>query len=115
MAARCSADWGIQPPSAATTKSTAGTGPEPGEHVGHEPLVPGHVDEGEPLAAGQAHPGEAEVDGEAAAAFLGPAIGFHPGQRAHQGGLPVVDVPEAVAMTCIAVTARMAPRGPRRR
>ena len=59
----------------------------------HEPLVPGHVDEGEPLAAGQAHPGEAQVDGEAAAAFLGPAIGFHPGERAHQGRLPVVDVP----------------------
>ena len=49
IAARCSADCGIQPPSAATTNSTAGTGPDPGQHVGHEPLVPGHVDEREPL------------------------------------------------------------------
>ena len=29
MAARCSADWGFQPSSAATTNITAGTGPAP--------------------------------------------------------------------------------------
>src|SRR6185295_8569493 len=33
-----------------------------------------------------------EVDGHAAAAFLGPAVRFHPGEGAHQGGLAVVDV-----------------------
>ena len=42
--ARCSADWRRQPSSAATTISTAGTGPTPGEHVVDEPLVAGHVD-----------------------------------------------------------------------
>jgi hypothetical protein len=34
MAARCSADCGIQPPSAATTTSTAGTGPTPASMFG---------------------------------------------------------------------------------
>ncbi len=34
MAARCSADCGIQPPSAATTISTAGTGPTPASMFG---------------------------------------------------------------------------------
>ena len=34
MAARCSADCGIQPPSAATTNSTAGTGPRPASMFG---------------------------------------------------------------------------------
>ena len=34
MAARCSADCGIQPPSAATTNSTAGTGPTPASMFG---------------------------------------------------------------------------------
>ena len=41
----------------------------------------------------QRRPGEAEVDGHAAAALLGPPVGLHPGQRAHQRRLAVVDVP----------------------
>ncbi len=40
-AARCSADWGIQPPSAATTNSTAGTGPTPASMVGTNLSCPG--------------------------------------------------------------------------
>ncbi len=92
-AARCSADWGRQPSSAATTSSTAGAGPEPGEHVADEALVPGHVDEGHVGARGQGRPGVAEVDRHAAAALLGPPVGLDPGQRADQGGLAVVDVP----------------------
>ena len=92
-AARCSADCGIQPSSAATTNSAAGTGPTPASMFGHEPLVPGHVDEGDRRAGGQRGPGEAEVDGHAPAALLGPPVGFHPGQRADQGRLAVVDVP----------------------
>jgi hypothetical protein len=41
MAARCSADWGIQPPSAATTSSTAGTGPTPASMFGTKRSCPG--------------------------------------------------------------------------
>ena len=108
-AARCSADCGIQPPSAATTNMTAGTGPRPASMFGTNRSWPGHVDEGQllpaghlcrstafraaPAARGQGHPGVAEVDGHAAAAFLRPAVRLHPGQRADQRGLPVVDVP----------------------
>ena len=39
------------------------------------------------------HPGEPEVDGEAAAPFFLPPVRFHPGQRPHQRRLAVVDVP----------------------
>jgi len=41
MAARCSADCGIQPPSAATTISTAGTGPTPASMFGTNRSWPG--------------------------------------------------------------------------
>ena len=41
MAARCSADCGIQPPSAATTSSTAGTGPTPASMFGTNRSWPG--------------------------------------------------------------------------
>ncbi len=41
MAARCSADCGIQPPSAATTNSTAGTGPTPASMLGTNLACPG--------------------------------------------------------------------------
>ena len=93
-ASRCSADCGIQPSSAATTSSTAGTGPDPGEHVGHEPLVPGHVDERDrrrrTAASVQANPRSMVMP---AAPLLGPAVGLHPGQRPDQRRLAVVDVP----------------------
>jgi hypothetical protein len=64
-----------------------------GEHVRHEALVPRDVDERQLVPRGQCHPGVAEVDGHAAAAFLRPAVGLHPGKRADQRGLAVVDVP----------------------
>jgi len=41
MAARCSADCGIQPPSAATTNSTAGAGPTPASMFGTKRSCPG--------------------------------------------------------------------------
>jgi hypothetical protein len=41
MAARCSSDCGIQPPSAATTNSTAGTGPTPASMFGTNRSCPG--------------------------------------------------------------------------
>ena len=66
--------------------------PDAGEHVADEPLVAGDVDDGEPPAGGQRRPGEAEVDGQPAPAFLGPAVGLHPGQGADQRRLAVVDV-----------------------
>jgi hypothetical protein len=65
---------------------------DPGEHVPDEPLVAGHVDDREPAARGQRRPGEAEVDGQPAAALLLPPVGLHAGQRADQRGLAVVHV-----------------------
>ena len=41
IAARCSSDCGIQPPSAATTNSTAGTGPTPASMFGTKRSCPG--------------------------------------------------------------------------
>ena len=64
-----------------------------GQHVRDEPLVAWHVDEGQPTAAGQRHPGEPEVDGEPAALFLSPPVRLHPGERPHERGLPVIHVP----------------------
>jgi hypothetical protein len=63
-----------------------------GEHVLHEPLVPGHVDEGhvDPLDAGVR---EAEIDGDAARLLFLQPVGIGSGQGAHQGALPVIDVP----------------------
>ena len=56
----------------------------PGQHVRHEALVARHVHERDPLARGQLEPGEAQVDGEAAALLLAPAVRIHPGERAQQ-------------------------------
>ena len=64
-----------------------------GQHVRHEALVTGHVDERHALPAGQLGPGEAQVNGQPAAPLLGPAVGLHPGQRPHQRRLPVIHVP----------------------
>jgi hypothetical protein len=61
-----------------------GDGAEAGEHVRHEALVPWDVDEGELLPVRQRHPGITQVDRHAAAAFLRPPVGLHPGQRADQ-------------------------------
>ena len=62
-----------------------------GEHVVHQPLVAGHVDEADHAVAGR-HVGEAEVDGDAAGLLLLQPVGVDAGQRAHQAGLAVVDV-----------------------
>ena len=64
---------------------------DPGQHVRYEALMPGHVNECEPLAGQQNHrPAEPEVDGQPPAPLLGPPVRLHPGQRADQGGLAVV-------------------------
>ena len=63
-----------------------------GEHVAHQPLVAGNVDEAEHAAALQRLVGEAEVDGDAARLLFLQAVGVDAGERLHQRGLPVVDV-----------------------
>ena len=67
-------------------------GPDAGEHVADEPLVPGHVDEPDLAAARQRGPRVAEVDRESAALLLVEPIGVDPGERDDQRGLAVVDV-----------------------
>ena len=63
-----------------------------GQHVRHEPLVAGHVDEGQPFPAGQLHPGEPEVDCQPPAPFLSPPVRLHSGQRPDQRRLSVIHV-----------------------
>ena len=64
-----------------------------GQHVVDEPLVAGNVDDADLVAAGQAHPGEAQVDGHAPLLLLAETVGVDPGQCLNKGGLAVVDVP----------------------
>jgi hypothetical protein len=64
-----------------------------GEHVAYEALVARHVDEAYGRAAGQRQISEAEVDRNAARFLLRQPVGVHAGQRLHQRGLAVVDVP----------------------
>ena len=52
----------------------------------------GHIDEGDLTPGGQDRPGESEIDGEPAAALLLPPVWLHPGQRANQRALAVIDV-----------------------
>src|SRR5699024_3809322 len=66
---------------------------ESGEHVREELPVPGHLDEGELAARGQARPRDAEVYEQSALPLLGTAVGRHSGQGADEGRLPVIDVP----------------------
>ena len=63
-----------------------------GQHVVHQPLVAGHVDEADHRAVRRRHVGEAEVDGDAARLLLLQPVGVDAGQRPHQAGLAVVDV-----------------------
>ena len=88
------ADCGVQPSSAATTNSTAGTGPTPGEHVGDEPLVARDVDEGDasarPGSVVQAKPRSMVSPRRRSSAQRS---GSMPGERADQRRLAVVDVP----------------------
>ena len=63
-----------------------------GDHVLHEPLVSGHVDQSE-MKFIDVEMGEAQVDGNAAGLFFGKAVGVDAGQLLHQARLAVVDVP----------------------
>ena len=65
---------------------------DPGQHVLHEPLVPGHVDDAEGQAVAEVEVGEADVDGDAALFLLLEAVGVDPGQREDQARFAVVDV-----------------------
>ena len=86
---------------------------ESGEHVAEKALVTGHVDEGDVASGRQCGPGEAEVDGQAAAALLRPAVRFHSGERSHQGALAVVDVAGGGDDEHSGVRARSRPRSGR--
>ena len=63
-----------------------------GEHVADEPLVARHVDEADLAAGRERAPRVAEVDREAAALLLGPAVGVDAGEPDDQRRLAVVDV-----------------------
>jgi len=63
-----------------------------GQHVVHEPLVTGYVDEAELAAVAEIAVGITEVDGYAARLLLLEAIGVDTGQRLHQSGLAVIDM-----------------------
>ena len=62
-----------------------------GQHVLHEPLVAGHVDEREGDVVDRLVR-EPEVDGDAARFFLFEPVGVGPGQCAHERALAVIDV-----------------------
>ena len=63
-----------------------------GQHVLHEALVAGHVDERHAEARGLPMR-EAEVDGDAAVLFFLQPVGIGAGQRQHEAALAVIDVP----------------------
>ena len=67
-----------------------------GEHVAHETLVTGDIDEPDLQSSAirrwQGHVGEAEIDGDAAAFFFGEAVGVDAGEGLDQRGFAVVDV-----------------------
>ena len=63
----------------------------PREHVPDESLVTRDVHQGQVVPA-QFHRGEAEVDRDSPLPFLGQTVGVDPGQGAHQGRLPMIDV-----------------------
>ncbi len=65
----------------------------PGHHVAHEALVAGHVYDADLADARKLEVREAEINGHAAALFLGQAVGVDAGQALHERGLAVVDVP----------------------
>ena len=90
---RCSRVCGITPSSAATTSSTRSMPTAPATIVLHEALVPRHVDEPTSFARRERQVREAELDGDAALLLLLEPIGVDAGQRAHERGLAVVDVP----------------------
>ena len=67
-------------------------GPDAGEHVGDETLVPRHVHEADLAPGGKLAPRVAEIDREPSPLLLVPAVRVHPGEPHDQRGLAVVDV-----------------------
>ena len=65
----------------------------PGGHGVDEFFVAGHVNDAQHLPIGQRQVGVAQLDGDAALLLLFEPVGVGAGQRAHQGGFAVVDVP----------------------
>ena len=63
-----------------------------GEHVAHEALVAGDIDEAEADVVGELKVREAEVDGDAAALLFGEAVGVGSGEGFYQRRLAVIDV-----------------------
>jgi hypothetical protein len=63
-----------------------------GEHVVHEALMAGHVDEAQGLAALDRPIGEADVDGDAARLLFGQTVGVDSRERPHQRRLRMIDV-----------------------
>ena len=64
-----------------------------GQHILDEPLVARHVDDADLAAAGQRHPREAQIDRHLPLLLLREPVGVDVGQRLHQRGLAVVNVP----------------------
>jgi hypothetical protein len=62
-----------------------------GQHVADEPLVAGDVDHRQPILA-HFQRREAQVDRDPPLLLRRQAIGVHPGEGPHQGGLAVIDV-----------------------
>ena len=91
-AARCSAACGIHGSSAATTKSTAGTGPTPASIVETKRSWPGTSTKATSPDLRQRGPAVAELDRESAPVLLGQPVGLLPGQGPHQRRLAVVDM-----------------------
>ena len=63
-----------------------------GQHVAHEPLVAGHVDERCDRPAAEVEVREAEIDGDPALLLFLQAVGVGAGEGADQRALPMVDV-----------------------
>ena len=61
-------------------------------HVAHEILVPGNVDNSGMNSAGQIQLGETEVDRDLARFLFGQPVGIGPGKRFDQSALAVIDV-----------------------
>jgi hypothetical protein len=64
-----------------------------GQHGVQQALMAGHVDKAERHAAARVQVRIAELDGDAATLFFRQAVGVDAGERAHQRGLAMVDVP----------------------
>ena len=65
----------------------------PGDHVADEALVAGNIDQREAPSIGKVEWRVAEVDRDSTRLLLGQPIRVLPGQRPHEPGLAVVDVP----------------------